>query len=116
MEKSLGRIIAENIDRYLVIYEMTQLDLARRLGVSTASVSNWMNGKKIPRAERLDAICAIFHCRRADLVTEGSGGQSGIYAELLRKIKLLDYEDAVEIEAIIDLKLGKEKYKKISAG
>lgn len=116
-EQDFARIFAKNLEKYMTSYELSQSDLARRLGVSQTSVFNWIHGVKIPRMDKIDALCQIFHCTREALITDsGATVAGGIYAELLRKIKLLDYEDAVEIEAIIDLKLGKEKYKKINAG
>ena len=116
MENSISKILGENIIRFLTIYEMTQSDLAKRMNVSQATVSDWMNGKKFPRSDKLDFLCNVLHCQRDDLLVEKAGGQKGIYASLIQKIKLLDVDDAAEIEAIIDLKLSKEKYKKIDIG
>lgn len=39
---------------------MTQDQLAKRLGVSQQSVSNWEEGKAIPRGKRLRELSSIF--------------------------------------------------------
>ncbi len=49
---------------------MTQIDLAKRLGVGTTSVYNWCNGIKTPRMDKVDAMCNIFHCNRSDLMAD----------------------------------------------
>lgn len=51
---------------------MTQSDLAKRLGVSTQSVTNWCKGAKTPRMDKVDSMCKIFNCRRSDLMEEES--------------------------------------------
>ena len=49
---------------------MTQLELSKRLGVGTTSVYNWCNGIKTPRMDKVDAMCRIFNCTRADLMED----------------------------------------------
>lgn len=51
---------------------MTQSDLAKRLGVSTQSVTNWCKGANTPRMDKVDSMCKIFSCRRSDLMEEKS--------------------------------------------
>ena len=49
---------------------MSQAELAKLLGVTTASTSNWCTGKKTPRMDKVDKICKIFNCKRSDLLEE----------------------------------------------
>ena len=46
----------------------TQTDLADYLEVSQASVSNWINGIKVPRMNKIDKICEFLKCTRSDLL------------------------------------------------
>lgn len=50
--------------------EMTQKELADKLGVSTATVSNWCTGVKTPRMGKIDAMCKIFGINRSEFVGE----------------------------------------------
>jgi transcriptional regulator with XRE-family HTH domain len=46
----------ERLKRYLKDEEVSQAELARRLGVSQPTVWEWLNGKSLPSAERLKAL------------------------------------------------------------
>lgn len=50
--------------------DMSQRDLADKLGVSTATVSNWCTGIKAPRMGKIDAMCKIFGIKRSEFVGE----------------------------------------------
>lgn len=78
-EKSFNQVFAERLKHYMELCEMTQEDLAKRLGVGQTSVSNWCTGLKTPRMDKVDAMCRIFHCARADLINEDRSGL--IYAD-----------------------------------
>lgn len=69
-EKEFNLIFSGRLRHYLELYEMTQAELAKRLGVGTTSVSNWVNGIKTPRMDKVDAMCEIFHCSRSDLIVD----------------------------------------------
>ena len=69
-EKDFNAIFSKRLRYYIDKYELTQSELAERLGVSAQSVSNWCKGTKSPRMDKVDAMCQIFHCRRSDLIEE----------------------------------------------
>ena len=71
-EQEFNEIFSKQLKRQLQIHEMTQSDLAKRLGVSTQSVTNWCRGAKAPRMDKVDSMCKIFNCRRSDLMEENS--------------------------------------------
>lgn len=71
-EQEFNEIFSKQLKRQLRIHEMTQSDLAKRLGVSTQSVTNWCKGAKTPRMDKVDSMCKIFNCRRSDLMEEKS--------------------------------------------
>lgn len=69
-EKEFNAVFSKRLRYYLNKYDMTQNELAKRLGVGTTSVYNWCNGIKSPRMDKVDAMCDIFNCRRSDLMEE----------------------------------------------
>ena len=71
-EREFNAIFSERLRYYLNKYEITQLELSKRLGVGTTSVYNWCNGIKTPRMDKVDAMCEIFHCKRSDLMEDKS--------------------------------------------
>lgn len=69
-ESEYTRIFAKRLKLYLDHYGISQADLAKRLGVGTSSVSNWVNGVKTPRPKKVDMMCEIFHCDRSDFLKD----------------------------------------------
>ena len=69
-DQEFNKIFSKRLKHYLNEYDMTQADLARLLGVSTQSVTNWCKGAKSPRMDKVDAMCKIFHCKRSNLMED----------------------------------------------
>ena len=71
-ETEFNSIFSSNLRYQLRKANMTQVELAEKLGVGTTSVYNWCNGIKTPRMSKVDAMCSIFSCKRSDLIIEYS--------------------------------------------
>ena len=78
-EADFKKIFSNRLNYYLDEYDMTQLELAKKLGVGATSVSNWCRGLKTPRIDKVDAMCGIFNCKRSDLMEEKSDNQPEYY-------------------------------------
>ena len=57
-----------NITRLLREKGATQKELAAAIGVSPATVSSWVQGKKLPRMDKADQICRFFNVPRETLL------------------------------------------------
>lgn len=90
-EKELKEIFSANLKRLLFERDKSQADLRRYMGVSSATASDWCNGKKIPRADKLQTICIWLNCEMSDLLGEykadvrADGQEPGYYDEELVK-------------------------------
>lgn len=69
-EQDFNAVFSKRLRYYLSKNDMTQVELAKHLGVGTTSVYNWCNGIKTPRMDKVDAMCDLFHCNRSDLIEE----------------------------------------------
>lgn len=56
----LREIFKTNLNRMLDEKGATQKALAEYMGVSTATVNEWKKGRKIPRMDKIDRLCAYF--------------------------------------------------------
>ena len=113
--KEVNRIFADRLNQFLREYDMTRSDLAKKLNVSTAAVTYWCNGIKSPRMDKVDAMCAIFHCRRSDFMEDVQPAASSFSPsedKLLRNYRILDQEDRLQVDMIMDTFVSKDKYKK----
>jgi transcriptional regulator with XRE-family HTH domain len=68
-ETEFNKLFAAKLKFYLVKNDMTQADLAEKLGVGTTSVYNWCSGLKTPRMDKVDKMCEIFGISRSALIT-----------------------------------------------
>lgn len=41
--------------------DMTQVQLADKLGVTNKAISKWENGKSLPDVQLFQSICKLFH-------------------------------------------------------
>ncbi len=78
-EKDFNSLFSKRLRHYLNENNMTQVELANKLGVGTTSISNWVSGLKTPRMDKVDAMCKIFNIRREDLLTDGSLNDTTYY-------------------------------------
>lgn len=78
-EQEFNAIFSKRLRYYLNKYEMTQVELAKKLGVGTTSVYNWCNGIKTPRMDKVDSMCELFHCKRSDLMEDKPENQTAGY-------------------------------------
>lgn len=69
-EEEFNMIMSRRIRYYLELHGMTQLELSKRLHVSTSTVNDWIKAKKTPRMDKVDAMCELFGCVRSDLMQD----------------------------------------------
>lgn len=78
-EQEFNAVFSKRLRYYLSKYDITQAELAKKLGVGTTSVYNWCNGIKTPRMDKVDAMCDLFNCKRSDLIEEKDDSESDRY-------------------------------------
>lgn len=57
-----------NLPYYMKRAGMNQIDLAKAIGKSEASVSLWISGKAFPRIDTIQKIADVVGCRTDDLI------------------------------------------------
>lgn len=58
---------------YMEHFRINQSDIAKELGVSKQTVSDWMTGKKFPRVDSMQALANLFGVMMSDMYTSPSG-------------------------------------------
>ena len=79
MGDSLRETFAENLKYYMERSGKTQADLMRYMGVSSATASDWVNGRKMPRADKLQAIANWLMVDLSDLMEEKKDDRPDYY-------------------------------------
>ena len=67
-ELEMREIFAGNLRRIMEENGKTPADINRELKVAYSTISNWVNGLKIPRMGTLEQLCRFLHCEKSDLL------------------------------------------------
>lgn len=67
-EQEQRELFAKNLRYYLSSMNKRQVDLAAELGVSSATTSDWLSGKKIPRMGKISHIADWLGINVSDLL------------------------------------------------
>lgn len=66
--ENLRKLFSTNLNYWLAKRGKTQADLYKQLGVSSATASDWCNGKKIPKTDKLLDIASWLMVELSDLL------------------------------------------------
>lgn len=88
-------IFAENLNNLMAKYSKTQNDLVNDLGFKQATLSDWLNGKKFPRIDKIEALANYFLVKKTDLLEKKVDALSFYEVseqekELIEKYRALD--------------------------
>lgn len=63
-------IFAKNLQYYMSLHSKTRRDLCDALGFSYYTLSDWVNGKKYPRMDKVELLANYFGIQKSDLIEE----------------------------------------------
>ena len=109
--KQLAELVGQAIARQRVRCQLSQEQIAERLGIGSEAVSRIERGVVMPNVERLVELATIFGCETADLLTEGSSRpeeQARKLYDLLSPLALDDRALVMDmVERLVD-RLGRD--------
>lgn len=70
--QKLRKIFGENLSRFLLKSGHNKSELAKYMGVSTSTVSDWCNGNKYPRMDKIEKMAAWFGILKSQLTEDSS--------------------------------------------
>lgn len=73
------QMFSKRLKHFLDLNDMTQAELARRIGVAESTVHSWINTQRIPRMDKIDKLCAVFGINRSDLISDKKSVNNDIY-------------------------------------
>lgn len=62
------QIMGENITYYMERFGKTRMDLCQELGVCYTTLTDWVNGNKYPRIDKIEKLANYFGVTKSDLV------------------------------------------------
>jgi transcriptional regulator with XRE-family HTH domain len=64
------KIFSTNLNRLMAIHNKSRKDIAQVLGLSYFTVSDWVNGKKYPRMDKVELLARYFGVTKSELIEE----------------------------------------------
>lgn len=109
-QKEINKIFSKNLTFWLQERGKAQADLYKKMNVSSATVSDWCNEKKIPRADKLVAIANWLNIELSDLLENKEYKSTNFRVSELEKQIIISYRMADEIgKAVVLRSLGIEE-------
>ncbi|UWO83161.1 helix-turn-helix domain-containing protein [Hungatella hathewayi] len=90
-------IFSDNLNYWLERRGKTQADLYKKLNVSSATASDWSNGKKMPKADKLVQISKWLMIELSDLLEEKKPTNDTLNDIMFRLTDDENFRQAVEI-------------------
>lgn len=111
-------MLPERLKQLRKEHGMTQLDLAKELGVSGGTVAMWETGKRMPRYETLDRMTDLFdrrieyilgtsddtsspHLSEDEVRVLGEWAVQDDYEDVFRRFAMLDEYGQKNVEAVL---------------
>lgn len=70
MENDNRNVFAKNLKYQMSINGKNRKDISDALGISYFTVSDWVNGKKYPRMDKVELLANYFGILKSDLIEE----------------------------------------------
>lgn len=66
------KVFSDNLKYYMRKKGVAQIDIVIDLNFDKSAVSTWVNGTRLPRMDKVDALAKYFGVKRSDLIEEHS--------------------------------------------
>lgn len=63
-------IFANNLKKQMELKGVSRNDICNALGISYFTVSDWVNGKKYPRMDKVEMLANYFGIQKSDLIED----------------------------------------------
>ena len=107
-------VFAKNLKKYMELNGKSRREMCAALGYSYFTFSDWVNGKKMPRMDKVEQLANYFGILKSDLLEdkketapENGSGMSEAKKQLLALAEDCTEEEAERLLQMMKLMLGK---------
>lgn len=101
------KIFAKNLNYYMTTNNKTQSDLVTDLNLTASTVSDWANGKKYPRVDKMQLLADYFGILKSDLTEEHETSKMTDDIELQEYLE--EFKNRSELRMLFSLTKGATK-------
>ena len=80
-------VFSKNLQKYMSLNHKSRKEVCQALGYSYFTFSDWCNGKKMPRMDKVEQLANYFGVKKSDLIEESKKEQPTEYDGLSEKKK-----------------------------
>ena len=101
-------IFSINLKRYMKENDKSRREVCEALGVSYYTFSDWVNGKKYPRMDKVEKLANYFGILKSDLIEDKrrqptEGELSNKKREFMQKVEQMSDDQIDRLEQILAL-------------
>jgi transcriptional regulator with XRE-family HTH domain len=107
-------VFAKNLKKYMELNGKSRREMCAALGYSYFTFSDWVNGKKMPRMDKVEQLANYFGILKSDLLEDkketapdNGSGMSEAKKQLLDLAENCSEEEAERLLQMMKLMLGK---------
>ena len=108
-------VFAKNLKKYMELNGKSRREVCAALGYSYFTFSDWVNGKKMPRMDKVEQLANYFGILKSDLIEDkketapdNGSGLSPAKQQLLALADSCTEEDAEKLLQMMQILLGKK--------
>ena len=103
-------VFSKNLQKYMAINGKSRKEVCHALGYSYFTFSDWVNGKKMPRMDKVEQLANYFGVKKSDLIEETKkeqpvefNGLSKKKIAFIDKVKQMSDAELDRLEQILSL-------------
>lgn len=106
MENNIRAVLQRNLNIYIKNSRLSQKEIAEKLGVSRAAITNWLNGSNSPNMEVLANLCTILNVPMSKMLSDETVKLTEKEKRLLDNFKQLSETGKDELIRFSEFMLG----------
>lgn len=106
MENNIRAVLQRNLNIYIKNSRLSQKEIAEKLGVSRAAITNWLNGSNSPNMEVLANLCTILNVPMSKMLSDETVKLTEKEKRLLDNFKQLSEKGKDELIRFSEFMLG----------
>lgn len=90
-------VFAKNLKKYMQLNGKTRNEVCQALGLKYTTFTDWVNGKKYPRMDKIEMLANYFGIKKSDLIEDNDSFLIELVEDSNKDERLLAYERNIAI-------------------
>ena len=95
-------VFAKNLKKYMKLNGKTRKEVCQALGLKYTTFTDWVNGKKYPRMDKIEMLANYFGIKKSDLIEDNDSFLIELVEDSNKDERLLAYERNIAITNLIN--------------